>query len=65
MARIRTINQAYNLIKFDDPETAITEHLIRKFIIEGKIPAFKTGAKYLIDVDILLSHIYYMAGNKQ
>lgn len=64
MPRIRTINQAYNLIKFNDPESAITEHLIRQLVIKGEIPSFKSGTKYLVDVDVILNHIYYMTGDK-
>lgn len=62
MARIRTINQAYNLIKFDDPDTAISEFLIRRMVLEGKIPAIKTGNRLYVDVDVVQKFISKLTG---
>lgn len=37
-----------------DPETQLTEYTFRKMIAQGTIPAVKSGAKYLINLDRLL-----------
>lgn len=58
--KIRTIAQAYEDIKADDPNTAITEYRIRKLVIDGVIPSTKSGTKYLINLDTLQK--YFMAG---
>ncbi len=60
MARIRTIEKAYNEIKALDPNTCITRHYIRQLVINGEIPSKKAGNRYTFDLDVLLS---YLAGN--
>lgn len=64
MARLRTIHQAYNLIKFEDPDTAVSENLIRKLVNEGKIPSIKSGTWFLIDVDAALDYLYKNTSKK-
>ena len=59
MKRIRTIQAAVNEIKAADPGSAISYHAIRTAILAGKIPATKAGAKYMIDLDLVLD---YFAG---
>ena len=54
MLRMRSIRETAKFFKEMDPNTEITECTIRKMILEGSIPAFKTGTKYLINVDMLL-----------
>ena len=54
MLRMRSIRDTARLFKEIDPDTEITECTLRKMISEGSIPAFKTGTKYLINVDMLL-----------
>lgn len=54
MPRMRSIRDTARLFKEMDPNTEITECTLRKMISEGSIPAFKTGTKYLINVDALL-----------
>ena len=58
MARIRTIQSTLNLIKLQDPETAVTEYMLRQMIISGDIPSFQSGSKYLVDVDVVLKILY-------
>lgn len=43
MGRYRSISVAIIQIKDDDPESAITESLLRKLIKEGYIPSVKSG----------------------
>lgn len=54
MCRVRTIRETANIIKEMDPDTQLTEKTIRKMVSEGTIPSFKTGNKYLINVDKLI-----------
>lgn len=55
--RLRTIGTAYREIVEKDPNTAITQWLIRKLVIEGVIPSKKSGNKYIIDLDELEKHL--------
>ena len=64
MPRIRTINQAYNLIKFEDPETGISEYMIKKLVMEGKIPSIKSGNRHYVDVDAVQNYIANKTGIK-
>ena len=53
MKRIRTIKQAIELIKSQDPDTAISEFHLRQLVIQKKLICHKAGSKYLIDMDKL------------
>nr|WP_315021721.1 DNA-binding protein [uncultured Aminipila sp.] len=57
MVRIRTIQQAAAEIKKADENTAVTEFYIRQLVNNGEIPTRKSGGKYLINMDILLSYL--------
>lgn len=54
MCRMRSIRDTAKMFKKMDPNTEITESTLRTMIAEGSIPVFKTGTKYLINVDHLL-----------
>lgn len=54
MCRMRSIRDTAKFFKEMDPNTEITEHTLRKMVDQGTIPVFKTGTKYLINVDSLL-----------
>ena len=62
MSRIRSIGDAHMLLVKEDPDTAVTEYFIRKLVTEGNIPSFKTGNKYLLDVDVLQAYLYGSKG---
>ena len=59
MQKMRTISQAYEYLKLQDPETAITKTAFRRFINKGWIPVVVVGeTKKLInleDIDNFLS----------
>lgn len=57
--RIRKINAAVKEIKAADPGSAVTYHAIRRAILDGKIPAGKSGGDYTVDLDVILD---YFAG---
>ena len=57
--RIRTIQQCLNEIKSLDPCTAITENFIRTLCKTNQVKHFKSGTKYLVNLDNLLSYLNY------
>lgn len=53
-ARMRTIDQAYEYLKQEDPESCIAKTAIRRLCQAGKLPGVvKIGRKYLINLDML------------
>ena len=63
MARLRMIQEAYNLIKRDDPETSLTICALRRIIKTQSIPIIQIGRKSLIDYDMLL--VYLQTGTQR
>ena len=57
MQRIRTITETLQMIKQEDPNTCLSEFLIRKLANNYKIRSIKTGKKLLIDYDSLLAFL--------
>ena len=51
--RMRTIDQAYQCIKDNDPETCLTKYALRQAIVTGKIPSVKCGKKYLVSLPVV------------
>ena len=43
------------IIKTEDPDTCITEYMLRKMVANNQIKAYKVGNKYLIDIDLLFT----------
>lgn len=52
--RMRTINEAYALIRQADPDTRISRHAFRMMVVQGKIPSYKLGNRFLLDIDKML-----------
>ena len=57
IARMRTAEGALELIKQQDPESAVTLHYIRRLISTGALQYVPAGKKKLINVDCLLSYL--------
>ena len=57
MPRMRLISDAFNEIKKDDPNTAITLSGLRNLVRQGKIPCAKIGRKTLINYDALIEYL--------
>lgn len=57
MKRVRTITQAVNELRAQDPGTAITEHFIRRLIKEEELPCLKSGTRILVYMDDLENYI--------
>jgi len=53
MSRMRTIEKAAAELKAADPETALSEYMLRRLILSGQIPSVKPGGKYLVNMDVL------------
>ena len=51
--RIRTIKQAVACIRESDPGSAISESMIRRAIVAGKIPYGTSGKKLLVAVEMV------------
>lgn len=56
--RMRTLPRAAEIIKQEDPETAITLTALRRMVKQGKIPVSMQGNKPLMDVDRLPEYLY-------
>ena len=54
---LRSIKKAQEMIRKEDPETAVTVHTIRKWCKNGKIKCLNAGTKLLVDVQSLMDYI--------
>lgn len=54
---LRSIKKAFDLVRQQDAETAITVHTIRMWCKEGKIKYLTAGNKILVDMDSLMNYI--------
>ena len=54
---LRSIKKAFDMVKQEDPDTAITVHTIRMWCKEGKIKCLTAGNKILVDVQSLMDYI--------
>lgn len=55
--RYRTITKALEELKVIDPNTCLSEFVIRKLANDRKISQVKSGSKTLIDFDSLLAFL--------
>ena len=64
MERIRTINEAVQMIRKYDPESRISAYMIRQLAYNEKIRSIKSGSKVMVDFDSLLAFLqskeYYL-----
>lgn len=60
---MRTIEQVYEYIKANDPDTALTENAIRRLVTTGKIETVKAGTKYLINMDMFFDYLSNQRGS--
>lgn len=57
MPRMRSIPEAHEWLKEQDPGTKITKGLLRKLVNDGVIPHMMMGRKLLIDLNTLLEYL--------
>ena len=55
--RMRTAPGALEIIKEQDPDTAVTLHYLRRLIKTGAIPCIPVGRKKLVNVDQLIEYL--------
>lgn len=55
--RLRTAEGALEIIKAEDPETAVTLRHVRRLIATGAVPHIPVGRKKLVNVDKLLAYL--------
>ena len=63
--RMRTITEARDYIRKEDPETAVTMNSIRTLCKEGIVNCVFTGKKILVDLDHLLQVLGGEAPNEE
>lgn len=57
ISRMRTINEAINLIKETDPNSAITYNFIKQLVKGNKVRNFQSGNRTIINFDDLIKLI--------
>ncbi len=55
--RLRTAEGALEIIKAEDPDTAVTLRHVRRLIATGAVPHVPVGRKKLVNVDKLLAYL--------
>lgn len=56
--RIRSVNKLFQMIKDSDPETEVSEYLVRKLVYEGYIPSVQSGSKKLASFEDLSAYLF-------
>ncbi len=54
---LRSIKKAHDLIRQEDPETAVTVHTIRTWCKQGKVRFLTVGNKILVDMESLTKYL--------
>lgn len=57
MNRMRSITEAYQLLKEEDPGSKITVCMLRRLVADGIIPSVRSGRKILLNYDTLLTYL--------
>lgn len=57
MPRMRTIDQAAEWMRANDPETAFTKTALRRLVTTGELPCVRIGQKYLVSLEILENYL--------
>lgn len=57
MTRIRSVQESYQMLKADDPETRVTVGMIRRLLANGTIQPIRNGRKIFLNYDALLDYL--------
>lgn len=57
MPKLRTLPKAFDYLKEQDPDSALTKNYFRTLVKTGAIPSVRLGKNFLIDVETLDQHI--------
>ena len=55
--KMRTIAQAAEYVRAQDPDTALTKTAIRRLVVTGKLPSVRVGQKYLVALENLDAYL--------
>lgn len=56
--QLRSVQQLFQRVREDDPDTAVTSYLVRKLVYEGYIPSVQCGNKRLAAFEDLCAYLY-------
>lgn len=56
LPRVRGIKEAVAELKLADPNTPITEHMLRRLVLSKAIPSIKIGCRYYVNLEVLTEH---------
>ena len=65
MQRLRTLPEAINELKAQDPDTAFTLWALRRLIAEGEIPAIRSGRKPLVSIESIEKYVNSKLGGRE
>jgi hypothetical protein len=51
--RFRTIEEAYNIIRTNDPDTALSKEFFRELCRDGVLDCLSSGNKRIVDIDTM------------
>lgn len=57
MVRVRSLQEAYLMLKEDDPDTRVTVHLLRRLVADGTIPSIRAGRRIMLNYDTLIEYL--------
>ena len=57
MVRIRSVQDAYQMLKSEDPDTPVSVGMIRRLLADGTIPCLRNGRKIFLNYDALLEYL--------
>lgn len=57
MPRMRTIDQAAEWLRANDPDTAFTKTALRRLVTTGELPCVRVGQKYLVSLETLEDYL--------
>lgn len=58
--RMRTAAGVVATLRAEDPETAVSVHMVRQLILSGAVPYVESGTRKLVNVDTVCE--YLMSG---
>ena len=56
--KLRSVQKLLQMLQELDPETDVSEYLIRKLVYEGYIPAIESGSKKLACFEDLCAYLF-------
>lgn len=57
MVRVRSIQETYQMLKADDPESHVTTSMLRRWVADGTLPCIRVGRKILLNFDTVLAFL--------